>query len=148
VFLLDTAGIPADPRDADRAAIDQFRQRLCQAGLIHATFATGDGLELSAYHALTELVSANARSVPRQLPAAVPHFAGRAGELATLTGWLRGRTTTGGTAVIFAISGAYTRRLPHGLVLVGGGALAQRSGDGSRNESRNNRLDSTPCSEG
>src|SRR5499433_1362295 len=48
--------------------------------------------------------------VPRQLPAAVAHFAGRAGELAILTdllrGWTdRGSTEGGGTVVISAIGG-------------------------------------------
>jgi hypothetical protein len=43
--------------------------------------------------------------VPRQLPAAVAHFAGRGGELATLTGLLRDRATTGGTVIISAVSG-------------------------------------------
>jgi Mrp family chromosome partitioning ATPase len=43
--------------------------------------------------------------VPQQLPAAVTHFAGRVGELATLTGLLRGRADTGGTVVISAVSG-------------------------------------------
>src|SRR5262249_36267917 len=42
---------------------------------------------------------------PRQLPAAVAHFAGRVGELAMLTGLLRGRADTGGTVVISAIGG-------------------------------------------
>jgi len=43
--------------------------------------------------------------VPRQLPAAVAHFAGRTPELATLTGLLHGRADTGGTVVISAIGG-------------------------------------------
>jgi tetratricopeptide (TPR) repeat protein len=43
--------------------------------------------------------------VPHQLPAAVAHFAGRAAELATLTGLLRDRADTGGTVVISAIGG-------------------------------------------
>jgi hypothetical protein len=48
--------------------------------------------------------------VPRQLPAAVAHFAGRAAELATLTGLLRGQVErggadSGGTVVISAVSG-------------------------------------------
>src|SRR5262249_42918536 len=43
--------------------------------------------------------------VPQQLPAAAPHFAGRVGELATLTGLLRGRADRGGTVVISAVSG-------------------------------------------
>src|SRR5262249_14771409 len=106
VFLLDaTADIPAGLVDADRTAVDRFRQRLREAGLICATFATVDGLELAAFHALKELAGADARSVPRQLPAAVAHFAGRVGELTTLTGLLRGRADTGGTVVISAVSG-------------------------------------------
>jgi hypothetical protein len=44
--------------------------------------------------------------VPQQLPAVVAHFAGRVGELATLTGLLRGRVERGGTVVISAIGGA------------------------------------------
>ena len=52
-----------------------------------------------------ELVGGDARAVPRQLPAAVAHFAGRVGELAALSGLLRGRADTGGTVVISAIGG-------------------------------------------
>jgi len=105
VFLLDdTIGVPTDLIDADRAAIDAFRQWLRQAGLICVTFHTSDGLELAAFHALSQLADVDARSVPRQLPAAVPDFAGREGELATLTGLLRGQAVTGGT-VVSAVSG-------------------------------------------
>lgn len=43
--------------------------------------------------------------VPRQLPAAVTHFAGRVGELAILTRLLRDQAETGGTIVISAVSG-------------------------------------------
>jgi hypothetical protein len=43
--------------------------------------------------------------IPQQLPAAVPHFAGRVGELARLTGLLRGRAERDGTVVISAIGG-------------------------------------------
>ncbi len=71
----------ADRVDVDRVAVDQFRQRLRDAGLIVASFATVDGLELAVFQTLGELASANARAVPRQLPAAVAHFAGRSGEL-------------------------------------------------------------------
>jgi tetratricopeptide (TPR) repeat protein len=45
------------------------------------------------------------RVVPRQLPAAVAHFAGRTGELATLSGLLRRRAGVAGTVVISAIGG-------------------------------------------
>jgi tetratricopeptide (TPR) repeat protein len=54
---------------------------------------------------LKELAGADARTVPRQLPAAVAHFAGRAGELSALNGLLRGRAEVGGTVVISAIGG-------------------------------------------
>ncbi len=106
VFLLDdTADILAELIDVDRTAVDQFRQRLREAGLIYAKFATVDRLELAVFHALKELAGTDARSVPRQLPAAVSHFAGRSGELTALTGLLRGRADTGGTVVISAIGG-------------------------------------------
>src|SRR5262249_15335971 len=62
-------------------------------------------LELAAYQALKELAGTDARLVPRQLPAAVRHFAGRVGELATLSGLLRGRAEVGGTVVVSAVSG-------------------------------------------
>jgi TIR domain len=48
---------------------------------------------------------ANEKQLPQQLPAAVAHFAGRVGELATLTGLLRGPDDNGGTVVISAVSG-------------------------------------------
>jgi len=106
VFLLDDAtAVPTDLIDADRDAIDAFRQRLRQAGLICATFNTSDGLELAAFHSLSQLADVDARSVPRQLPAAVPHFAGRVDELTRLTGLLPNRAATGGTVVISALSG-------------------------------------------
>jgi tetratricopeptide (TPR) repeat protein len=106
VFLLDDAADrPAVLVDADRAAVDRFRQRLSEAGLICARFATPDGLELAVYQALVELSGVDTRAVPRQLPAAVAHFAGRADELAALNGLLRDRADTGGTVVISAIGG-------------------------------------------
>ena len=43
--------------------------------------------------------------VPRQLPAAVPHFAGRVSELQTLAGMLDPAADIGGTLVISAIAG-------------------------------------------
>src|SRR5262249_45691745 len=47
----------------------------------------------------------SAGRVPQQLPSPVTHFAGRAGELAALTGLLSGRADRGGTVVISAVSG-------------------------------------------
>jgi tetratricopeptide (TPR) repeat protein len=106
VFLLDeTVELPADLVDADRTAVDRFRERLREAGLICVTFSSPQTLELAVFHALTELAGAGGRVVPRQLPPAVAHFAGRAGELARLTGLLRGRTEIAGTVVIAAIGG-------------------------------------------
>jgi hypothetical protein len=49
--------------------------------------------------------AAQQRVVPRQLPAAVAHFAGRADELATLTHLARKRGGTSGPLVISAVSG-------------------------------------------
>jgi tetratricopeptide (TPR) repeat protein len=65
----------------------------------YAEEASSDTTRLPASSGVRE------RAVPRQLPAAVAHFAGRAGELATLTGLLRDRAGTGGTVVISAVSG-------------------------------------------
>jgi tetratricopeptide (TPR) repeat protein len=106
VFLLDeTAELPAELIDTDRTAVDGFRQRLRDAGLIVVTFSSPEGLELAVFQALTELAGAGVRVVPRQLPPAVAHFAGRVDELATLSGLLRGRAEIGGTVVISAIGG-------------------------------------------
>src|SRR5262249_45183364 len=66
VFLLDdTADLPADLVDADRTAVDRFRQRLREAGLICTSFTTAAELELAAYQALKELAEVDARAVPR-----------------------------------------------------------------------------------
>jgi tetratricopeptide (TPR) repeat protein len=106
VFLLeDTAEVPGDLVDVDRTRVDQFRQRLRQAGIICASFTTVDALELAVFHALKDWAGADARAVPRQLPVAVQHFAGRTRELAVLKRLLRGRAETGGTVVISAIGG-------------------------------------------
>jgi tetratricopeptide (TPR) repeat protein len=106
VFLLDeTADPPADPADTDGGAVAAFRQRLREAGLIVATFTSVDGLELEVFHALKEVVGTRSRNVPRQLPAAATHFAGRSTELAALTGLMREHSGAGGTVVISAIGG-------------------------------------------
>jgi tetratricopeptide (TPR) repeat protein len=106
VFLLDQGiELPADHIDADPTAVDGFRQRLKHAGLTRARFSTPAELELAVFHALKEVAATAGRVVPRQLPRAVDHFAGRADELAALTTLLRGPTDTGGTVVISAIGG-------------------------------------------
>jgi tetratricopeptide (TPR) repeat protein len=104
VFLLDDSA-DAHAADVDRAAVEAFRTRLKDAGLICASFATVESLELAVFQALTEWAGADARAVVRQLPAAAAHFAGRTAELATLTGLLRGGAEAGATVVISAIDG-------------------------------------------
>jgi hypothetical protein len=101
VFLFNEAAtdFPDDLVDADRAAVDGFRQRLREAELICASFTTADGLELAVYQALKELTGADARAVPRQSPIAGSQFAGRDGELADSTGLLWGRAGRDGTVV-------------------------------------------------
>ena len=76
-----------------------------EAGLICAMFASAERLELAVFQALKEPAGAGGRAVPRQLPPALAHFAGRAAERATLAGLLLGRAAIGGTVVISAIGG-------------------------------------------
>ncbi len=56
VFLLDeTVDLPPDLTDAEPAAVEGFRQRLREAGLIVRTFTSDAGLELEVFHALAAL---------------------------------------------------------------------------------------------
>ena len=55
VFLLEEKSCPPYLKDADRGPVERFRHRLRNAGLIVRSFASGDGLELEIYHALSEL---------------------------------------------------------------------------------------------
>jgi Domain of unknown function (DUF4062) len=58
VFLLEeTASGPDGRADADRDAVDGFRQRLRDAGLVVRSFISGPGLELEVFHALSELTA-------------------------------------------------------------------------------------------
>ena len=107
VFLLDEAAPEAGgAADANRRAVEAFRQRLCRAGLIVRFFTSGADLELEVFHALTELTGDRPVAVPQQLPAAIPHFAGRVQELASLD-VLLAEVGSGarGTVVISAIRG-------------------------------------------
>ena len=107
VFLLDE-DVPeaGGAADADRRAVEAFRQRLCRAGLIVRFFTSGADLELEVFHALTELTGDRPVAVPRQLPAAIPHFAGRVQELASLDTLLAEvASSASGTVVISAIRG-------------------------------------------
>src|SRR5262249_59648474 len=65
VFLLDeSADVPAGLVDADRTAVDRFRQRLREAGLFCATFGTAGGVAVAVLHALKGLACAGARAAP------------------------------------------------------------------------------------
>jgi hypothetical protein len=103
--LTDSADLPGDAElPAEIAALCR-----CQYRRLRHREATADLARLVGELATTdEDLGAAARrqgGVPQQLPAAVAHLAGRAGELATLTGLLRGRADRGGTVVISAMSG-------------------------------------------
>jgi hypothetical protein len=68
VFLLeDIPNLPSGLADADRGAVEGFRQRLREAGLTVRVFTSAAGLELEVFHALTEVTSSG-RPLPRQLP--------------------------------------------------------------------------------
>jgi hypothetical protein len=56
VFLLEDPRIqPPGMADTDRMAVEGFRQRLRDSGLIVRPFSSDQGLELEVFHALTEL---------------------------------------------------------------------------------------------
>ncbi len=58
VFLLDKpAGLSARLTDADRGAVEGFRQRLRSAGLVVRVFTSADALELEVFHALMEVTA-------------------------------------------------------------------------------------------
>jgi tetratricopeptide (TPR) repeat protein len=106
VFLMaETAGLPADLADEDRSAVQAFRERLLNAGLIVRVFTSDTSLELEVFHALTEAAGGGPRAVPRQLPAVASHFAGRTAELAALDDLVRERGRAGDPVVISAIGG-------------------------------------------
>jgi Domain of unknown function (DUF4062)/Tetratricopeptide repeat/NB-ARC domain len=112
VFLLDQdARIPEGWADADRSAVQKFRARIDQAGLIRATFTTAAELELEVLHALTEAAGALPLTAPRpgeplgawgNVPARNPAFAGREEELARIRQALAGE---GGRAAVQALHG-------------------------------------------
>ena len=55
VFLFDPpSALPAPLVDADRGAIEEFRQRLRSSGLVVRAFSSAAALELEVFHALTE----------------------------------------------------------------------------------------------
>ena len=83
VFLLEEAACPPGLGDADRGPVEEFRQRLLDAGLVVRAFSSGDGLELEVFHALSELADGRtpglSGAVPRiwSVPARNAAFTGR-----------------------------------------------------------------------
>jgi len=57
VFLLEEDACPPGLADADRDPVEEFRRRLCEAGLVVRGFVSCEGLELEIFHALSELGS-------------------------------------------------------------------------------------------
>jgi tetratricopeptide (TPR) repeat protein len=113
VFLLeDPAGLPAGLADADPRAVDGFRGRLRDAGLVVRGFGSPGGLELEVFHALTELTggpaaarASSARPAPATmmtLPRDVAAFTGRDAELDRL---VAAATSAGGLMAIHAVDG-------------------------------------------
>jgi tetratricopeptide (TPR) repeat protein len=116
VFLLDKpSGLPATLIDADRDAVEGFRQRLRSAGLIVRAFTSAATLELEVFHALRDVVdsvpSAGQGTAPPtltvrySLPPDAPAFTGRDDELGRITAGVTEAAGTGGVVAIHAIGG-------------------------------------------
>jgi tetratricopeptide (TPR) repeat protein len=116
VFLLDdAAGPPGAPADADRSEVDEFRQRLREAGLIVATFSSATGLELEVFHALAEVAgdvfrggAATAQSALEMrysLPADTVMFAGRSEEIDRIVAAVTEAAAGASAAAVHTISG-------------------------------------------
>jgi tetratricopeptide (TPR) repeat protein len=110
VFLLDkAAGLPGGLADRDRDAVEGFRQRLREAGLILAEFASPDSLELEVFHALTEVsgITPAGRSGPVvfTLPADTAAFTGRTEQLEQIRAAAVAAADAGRVVAIHAIDG-------------------------------------------
>jgi tetratricopeptide (TPR) repeat protein len=115
VFLLDSAaGLPAVLADQDRGAVQGFRQRLRDAGLIVRGFASDVGLELEVFHALTEVAAgrpaapgtaSSVLAVRYSLPPDTAAFTGRDGELHRISAAIADAAGTGRVVAIHAIGG-------------------------------------------
>lgn len=113
VFLLDvTAGAPCDAADQDRGAIEGFRQRLRDAGLVVRSFVSDASLELEVFHALSEL-AASARSIPAtsltamrySLPPDTAEFTGRDEEMRLIDAAAASAAGIGGVVAAHVIGG-------------------------------------------
>jgi tetratricopeptide (TPR) repeat protein len=113
VFLLaPTTEVPAGLADADRRAVEGFRQRLRDAGLVVRDFTSDDGLELEVYHALIEVAGgvaagtgSSALGLRYSLPPDTPAFTGRDEELGRITAAVADAAGAGGMVAIHAIGG-------------------------------------------
>ena len=90
VFLLEETACLPGMADADRSPVEEFRERLRDAGLVARAFTSADGLELEVFHALSEL--ANDRTAPRiwNVPNRNADFTGRGAILEKLHDELAG----------------------------------------------------------
>jgi tetratricopeptide (TPR) repeat protein len=110
VFLLASpAGVPAGLVDEDRGAVEGFRQRVRDAGLIVRDFTSNDGLELEVFHALIEVAAVTgagpaALGVRYSLPPDTAAFTGRDAELGQITAAVAD-AGGGGVVAIHAIGG-------------------------------------------
>jgi hypothetical protein len=116
VFLLDkSAGLPAPLVDADQSAVEGFRQRLQDAGLIVPSFTSTTNLELEVFHALVEeaggvLAAAQRTAQPTVaerylLPPEATAFIGRDDELGRIIAGVTETAGSGGVVAIHAIDG-------------------------------------------
>ena len=106
MFLLEeTAGLPPGFADADSAAVNGFRQRLRDAGLIVKAFTSAADLELELFHALTAFPRPAPLAVRYSLPPDTAAFTGRGGELGRITAAVTDATGAGGVVAIHAIDG-------------------------------------------
>jgi tetratricopeptide (TPR) repeat protein len=106
VFLLEeTTGLPPGFADADSAAVEGFRQRLRDAGLIVKAFTSAADLELEMFHALTAVPRPAALAVRYSLPPDTAAFTGRDGELGLITAAVTDAVGAGGVVAIHAIDG-------------------------------------------
>jgi tetratricopeptide (TPR) repeat protein len=115
VFLLDdSADLPAALADADCGAVEEFRQRLLEAGLVVRAFTSAAGLELDVFQALTEVTSdalpggtaRPALEVRYSLPPDTAAFTGRDGELGLITAAVDDSAGSGAVVAIHATPGA------------------------------------------
>jgi hypothetical protein len=108
VFLLDEpVGMPATLVDADRGAVEGFRQRLRGAGLVVRAFSSPAALELEVFHALTEVSGPLPRGIAaatRTLPRDIASFTGRELEIEFILAAVAGAAASG-VADICAING-------------------------------------------